>query len=120
MMRVFCKSKLHKVRVTAIELDYDGSIELDPALMEAADISPWEQVQVLNLENGARLITYAIPGERGSGTVALKGPAARAAVIGDRIIVISYVYATPEEWSDKKPITVTVDEKNKIKKVTGK
>lgn len=113
-MRIYCKSKLHKVRVTAVELDYDGSIELDPLLMEAADIAPWEQVQVLNLENGIRLTTYVIPAKRGSGTVALKGPAARAAVVGDRIIVISYIYASPEEWGNRKPITVIVDENNKI------
>lgn len=114
MLRIYCKSKLHKVRVTATELDYDGSIELDTALMEAGDIEPWEQVQVVNLENGSRLWTYAIPSGQGSGTVALKGPAARMAEIGDRIIVISYAYATKEEWNYRDPLTVIVDEKNRV------
>ncbi len=114
MLRVYCKSKLHKVRVTSLEIDYDGSLELDPQLMEAADISAWEQVQVVNLENGNRLWTYVIPGRPGSGTVALKGPAARKAAVGDRVIVISYIYATPEEWNHRSPITVLVDEKNRV------
>ncbi len=97
-----------------MELDYDGSLELDPELMEAADIAAWEQVQVVNLENGNRFWTYVIPGVRGSGTVALKGAAARKAMVGDRVIVISYVYATPQEWGERKPLTVLVDENNRV------
>ena len=114
MMRIYCKSKLHKVKVTALELDYDGSIEIDTKLMEAADIEPWEQVQVVNLENGNRIWTYVIPAREGSGTIALKGPAARTAMVGDRVIVISYIYATPEEWQQREPLTVLVDEKNNV------
>lgn len=114
MMRIYCKSKLHKVKVTALDLDYDGSIEIDTRLIEAADIEPWEQVQVVNLENGSRIWTYVIPGKEDSGIIALKGPAARTAMVGDRVIVISYVYATSEEWQYKKPLTVIVDEKNKV------
>jgi len=104
---------LHKVKVTAVELDYDGSIEIDSDLIEAADMAPWEQVQVVNLENGSRIWTYIIPAERGSGIVALKGPAARTAMVGDRVIIISYVMATTDEWGNRKPIVVEVDEKNK-------
>jgi len=114
MQRIYCKSKIHKARVTATELDYDGSLELDPLLMFAADIDPWEQVQVLNLENGLRLWTYVIPGKRGSGTVSLKGPAARTAAIGDRVIVITYAIGTREEWNAREPIAIHVDEKNRV------
>ena len=114
MMRVYCKSKLHKVKVTAVELDYDGSIEIDTKLLEAADIEPWEQVQVVNLENGSRIWTYVIPGEEGSGIIALKGPAARTSMVGDRVIVISYAYATSEEWQHKQPLAVIVDGKNNV------
>jgi len=117
MFRKYCKSKLNRVRVTNLELEYDGSIEIDEDLIDAADITPWEQVQVVDLENGERLWTYVIPGKRGSGIIALKGPAARKAMLGDRVIVISYVIATLEEWGNRKPITVLVDEQNKI---TGK
>jgi aspartate 1-decarboxylase len=114
MLRTYCKSKLHKVKVTACELDYDGSIEIDSDLLDAADIAPWEQVHVVNLENGSRIITYTIPGRRGSGIISLKGPAARCAYPGDRVIIISYVQATIEEWSDRKPLTVTVDADNRV------
>ncbi len=114
MFRKYCKSKLHQVKITDVELEYDGSIEIDEELIEAADMSPWEQVQVVNLENGERFWTYIIPAERGSGVVALKGPAARKAMVGDRVIVISYAIATEDEWADRKPITIIVDEKNKI------
>lgn len=114
MMRIYCKSKLHKVKVTAVELDYDGSIEIDTKLLEVADIEPWEQVQVVNLENGSRIWTYVIPGKAGSGIVALKGPAARTSMVGDRVIVISYAYATSKEWQNRKPLAVIVDKENNV------
>ena len=117
MLRTYCKSKIHKARITSVELDYDGSAEIDLDLMDAADIAPWEQVQVVNLENGERLWTYAIPGKRGSGVIALKGPAARKGMVGDRVIIITYVQATPEEWGDRTPITVLVDDNNKIRQI---
>jgi len=117
MMRIYCKSKIHKARITDVELDYDGSAEIDTDLMEAADIAPWEQVQVVNLENGERFWTYAIPGERGTGKIALKGPAARRGMPGDRVIIITYAVAQEDEWGDRKPITVLVDEKNRIKEI---
>ena len=117
MFRTYCKSKLYRIHVTGTELDYDGSLELDRDLMDAADIHPWEQVQVLNVNNGNRLITYVIPGERGTGTVSLKGPAARKAMVGDTIIVISYVIADSERWWGMSPKTVLTDENNKVTKI---
>ncbi len=117
MLRTYCKSKIHKAYITDVELDYDGSAEVDMDLLEAADIAPWEQVQIVNLENGERFWTYIIPGKRGSGIIALKGPAARKGMPGDRVIIISYVQATPEEWGDRKPITVLVDRNNRITEV---
>ncbi len=114
MFRTYCKSKLDRVRVTSLQLEYDGSIEIDLDLMDAAKLDPWEQVQVVNLENGNRLWTYVIPGKRGSGVIGLKGPAARTAMVGDRVTIISYVLATREEWGETKPTTVQVDSKNAI------
>ena len=80
MQRIMLKSKIHRATVTGLELDYEGSIAIDPILLAAADILPGEQVQVLNLQNGERLITYAILGKRGSGQMMLNGPAARLAI----------------------------------------
>jgi len=114
MLRTYCKSKLDRIKVTKVQLEYDGSIELDLDLIDAAKIDPWEQVQVVNLENGNRLWTYVIPAERGSGIVSLKGPAARSAMVDDRIIVISYFMENPDELFEYKPITVSVDGNNKI------
>ena len=91
------KSKIHRARVTETKLNYEGSLGLDRELMEAADILPGERVQVVNLNNGARLETYVIEEEAGSGTVCLKGPAARLGQVGDEIIVISYAFMSEEE-----------------------
>ena len=82
MQRIMLKSKIHRATVTGLELDYEGSIAIDPLLLEAADILPGEQVQVLNINNGERFITYAILGRRGSGQMMLNGPAARLAYRG--------------------------------------
>lgn len=90
MQRVMCKSKLHGAKVTGAYLEYTGSITVDEALLEAADILAYERVQVVNLNNGARLETYAIPGERASRQICLNGPAARLGAVGDSIIIISY------------------------------
>ena len=84
------------------------------SISKAADIAAWEQVQVVNLENGSRILTYVIPGEKGSGVVALKGPAARTAMVGDRVIVISYIHATTDDYWGRKPLTVIVDENNHV------
>src|SRR3989338_7600769 len=97
MLRSMCKSKIHKVRVTEKELNYQGSIGIDRLLLDAADIMENERVQVVNLNNGSRFETYCIAEKSGSGTVALYGPAARLGMVGDTLIVISYCLADSEE-----------------------
>lgn len=103
--------------VTEANLMYEGSITIDQDLLDAADLLPYEKVQVLNITNGNRLETYTIPGERGSKTCCLNGAAARLTEVGDRIIVISYAEMTPEEAKDHKPRVVVVDENNEPKSV---
>lgn len=107
------KSKIHRARVTEANLDYIGSITLDQDLMDAAGLIENEKVHVLNLNNGERIETYVIKGERGSGVVCLNGPAARKAMPGDLIIILSYALMTPEEAKNHKPIFV-FPENNKI------
>ncbi len=111
------KSKLHQMRVTEANLMYEGSITIDQDLLDAANLLPYEKVQVVNITNGSRLETYTIPGERGSRVCCLNGAAARLTQIDDRIIVISYAEMTPEEAKDHKPRVVIVDENNDPKKV---
>jgi len=108
------RSKIHRATVTGTDLEYEGSIAIDRDLLEAADMLPGEQVQVLNLSNGARLITYIIEAPAGSGTMLLNGPAARLAVPGDRVIVISYCAVEDEEARRLQPTVVHVDESNRI------
>lgn len=108
------KSKIHRVKVTQAELHYVGSITIDEDILDAANIIENEKVQVVNINNGERLETYAIKGERGSGTVCLNGPAARKAQVGDMVIVISYASMTPEEGKEHSPVLVFPDEQNKI------
>ena len=113
MQRIMKKSKIHTATVTGLELYYEGSITIDRDLLELADMLPGEQVQVVNLNNGSRLITYTISGERGSGTIELNGPAARLAAVGDKVIIISYGNYDDSEAKVLEPIVVFVDEKNK-------
>ncbi len=109
------KSKIHKVKVTDANLNYIGSITIDEDLMEAANIVEGEKVQVVNINNGERLITYVIKGERGSGEICLNGPAARKAQVGDIVIIIAYACMTPEEAKSFKPVIIFPDtETNKI------
>ena len=108
------KSKIHRVRITHADLDYIGSITLDEDLMEKAGLIENEKVQVLNLNNGERLETYVIKGERGSGVVCLNGPAARKALVGDIVIVLSYAMMPIDEAIDFKPYLIFPDENNKI------
>lgn len=103
------KSKIHRVTVTEADLNYIGSITLDPALMEAANMIEGEKVQVLNCNNGERLETYIIAGERGSGVVCLNGPAARKVAVGDVVIVCSYAQMDFEEAKSFKPFIVFPD-----------
>lgn len=111
------RAKLHRLRVTEADLYYEGSITLDPELLNACGILPYEKVQVVNVNNGARLETYTIPGEPGARTVCLNGPAARLAARGDEIIVISYAQLTPEEAKKHRPRVVLVDEKNNPREI---
>ena len=96
-MRTILKSKIHRATVTQADLHYEGSITVDPLLLEAADIIPFEQVHVLDVDNGARLTTYAIEGERGSGQVCINGAAARLVSPGDTVIILTYTTATDAE-----------------------
>ncbi len=108
------KSKIHRVKITQAELHYVGSITIDEDLMDAANLLENEKVQVVNVNNGERLETYVIKGERGSGQVCLNGPAARKAAVGDIVIIISYAGMTPEEAKQHKPVLIFPDDRNKL------
>ncbi|HKI88770.1 MAG TPA: aspartate 1-decarboxylase [Draconibacterium sp.] len=104
-----CKSKIHKVTVTEANLQYVGSITIDEDLMDAANLIENEKVQVVNINNGERLETYVIRGERGTGTICLNGPAARKVAVGDVIIIISYAYMDFDEAKTFKPSIIFPD-----------
>lgn len=104
------KSKIHRVRVTQAELNYVGSITIDETLMEAANLIEGEKVQIVNINNGERLETYVIKGDRNTGTICLNGPAARRVALGDLIIIIGYGYMTMDEARGFKPALVFPDE----------
>lgn len=110
------KAKLHQVKVTEANLFYEGSITVDRELLDKAGILPYEKVQIVNINNGERLETYTIPGEKGSRVCCLNGAAARKTQVGDRIIIISYAEMTPEEARDHTPHVLVVDENNNPKK----
>ncbi len=114
MFRRMLKGKIHRLHVTEADLNYVGSITLDPLLMEAADIAPYEQVHVLDIDNGNRLTTYAIAGEAGSGEACINGAAAHLVHPGDITIVLAYADYTEEELRDYLPRIVHVDERNRI------
>ena len=113
-MRIMLKSKIHRARVTNLNIDYEGSITIDQKLMEEADILPYEQVQVLNLNNGARFSSYAIEGERGSGEICLNGAAARLAAKGDIVIILTYCHVEDDQAHQFLPKLVYVDARNAI------
>ena len=113
-MRVMLKSKIHRARVTHANIEYEGSISIDKKLMEAADILPYEQVHVLNIDNGARFETYAIEAEAGSGEIGIQGAAARLASAGDKVIILTYRQVEEAELQNHHPTRVYVDEKNVI------
>ena len=113
MYRVLLRAKVHRATVTEANLDYEGSITLDQELMEAAALLPFEQVHVLNLNTGARLETYVIPGQPGSGIVCLNGAAARLGAPGDKVIILSYGLYTEEEAQRLVPRVVRVGEDNR-------
>ena len=114
-MQVFLlRSKIHQARVTGANLDYEGSIAIDPDLFEGANMLPYEKVLVVDVENGSRLETYIIPGERGSREVVLNGAAARLVSVGDRVIIMAFValdYPPPADWG---PTVIVLDQDNQI------
>jgi len=112
MFRTILKSKIHRATVTHADVDYIGSITLDTDLLKAADILPYEKVHVVDIDNGARLETYAIEGPAGSGAVEINGAAARLVHAGDRIIVMSYAQVSDEEARTMRPTVVLVDDRN--------
>jgi len=116
------KGKIHRAHVTEVNIDYEGSIAIDKKLMEEADILPYEQVQVLNINNGARFETYAIEAEPDSGEIGIQGAAARLAVKGDIVIILAYCHVEDDEAHNIIPKLVYVDGKNAItetKRVVG-
>jgi aspartate 1-decarboxylase len=114
MQRTMLKSKIHRATVTECDLHYVGSITLDPDLLEAANVREYEQVHVVDVDNGARFETYTIPGTRGSGEVVVNGAAARLVHRGDTVIVISYASYDESELDDYAPRVVHLDRANRI------
>src|SRR5437868_6160647 len=117
VMRIMMKSKIHRATVTQADLDYVGSVTLDAALMEAADLLEGEQVAIVDITNGARIETYVIPGERGSGVIGINGAAAHLVHPGDLVIIMSYAVLTDAEARALKPRVVHVDEQNRVVKI---
>lgn len=115
--RTFLKSKIHRARVTDANLHYEGSLSMDPELMEQADILPYEKLDIANISNGERFSTYAIEGRRGSGEIALNGAAARLGEVGDLLIILTYSVLSGEEISDHTPIIIHVDETNRVSSI---
>lgn len=114
MLIELCKSKIHRATVTEANLHYEGSITIDQDLMDAAHMLEYEKVQVVNINNGARLETYVIKGERGSGVICMNGPAARLAQEGDLVIIITYAHLTPEEAAQHKPTLIFPNQHNQL------
>ena len=117
MLRTVCRSKIHRATVTEANIQYTGSLTIDAQLMKAADLAPYEQIHVVDVTNGARLVTYCIEGSPGSGTICANGAAARLISPGDQIIVIAYAQVTAEEFEAFAPKIVILDEQNRIKHV---
>jgi aspartate 1-decarboxylase len=116
MQREMFKSKIHRATVTMAELYYEGSITIDKNLLDAADILPYEKVQVVNVNTGTRLETYTMTGPAGSGMVCLNGPAARLGTVGDEIIIISYCIIDDKEANSFKPKVILVNKNNQMEK----
>jgi aspartate 1-decarboxylase len=114
------KSKIHRARITGTDLHYEGSLTLDSLLMEAAQLVPFEKVDVVNINNGSRLQTYVIAGPAGSGMVQLNGAAARWGAPGDLVIILSYASCEPAEARTHRPKVVHVDERNHIVTHSGR
>jgi len=108
-----CGGKIHRATVTQTDITYQGSITVDEELMDAAGMLPYEKVQVYDIDNGARIETYLVPGERGSGGVCINGAAARLILKGDRVIIVTFVFLDDKEARKHRPIIVPVDDKNR-------
>jgi len=114
MLRTMMKAKIHRARVTEADLNYVGSITIDSDILKQVDILPHEKVQIVNNNNGARLETYVIPGEAGSGVICLNGAAARLVQKGDTVIIVAYALVSNEELAQHKPKVAIMNEKNEI------
>ena len=114
MQRTLLKSKIHRATVTEANLDYQGSVTIDPLLMEAADLLHFERVEIYNVTNGERFATYAIPGRRGAGEICLNGAAAHKVSVGDLVIIASYATYEDAVARSHEPALVFVDEHNRI------
>lgn len=112
------KCKIHRATVVQAELDYIGSITIDEALMEKANLLEYEKVQIVDINNGSRFETYVISGQRDSGMICLNGAAARMVSVGDKIIIMAYASMSPEELQNNPPRVVFVDEKNRVTRMT--
>jgi len=115
MTRTLLKSKIHRATITESNIHYEGSMTIDQDLMEAADVVPFEQIQVYNIANGERFATYALEGPRGSGVICLNGAAARKGVVGDLIIIATYAAVQEKELQNFKPKIVQVDSHNHLR-----
>ena len=119
MRRTFLHSKIHRATVTQADLNYAGSITIDPILLKAANIREFEQVDVLDITNGSRLTTYAISGQTGSGEICINGAAAHLVNPGDLVIIVSYVELEEEEFDTHQPKVILVDEENSITEIVN-
>ncbi|WP_022847638.1 MULTISPECIES: aspartate 1-decarboxylase [unclassified Desulfurobacterium] len=119
MRRFMFKSKIHRATVTQADLNYEGSITIDSALMKLADILPYEKVDIYNITNGERFSTYVIPGEPESGVICLNGAAARKVQVGDKVIIVSYCELEENELEHFSPTVVLVDDENRPVKITS-
>jgi aspartate 1-decarboxylase len=119
MTLTMLKSKIHRATVTEANVDYVGSITIDANLLDEANILEYEQVQVVDINNGARFETYTISGERGSGIICLNGAAALCSNVGDKVIIMCYAKMSPEEAKTNKPTVLFVDDNNKIIRKTN-
>lgn len=119
MLIEMLKGKIHRATVMQAELNYVGSITVDQQLLDAAGILEYEKVQVVDVDNGSRLETYAIAGERGSGLICLNGAAARCVSVGDKVIIMAYAQMSPEEAKAHRPAVVFVDEQNRPVRISS-
>ena len=119
MMRIMLRSKIHRATVTAADLDYEGSISIDQALLDASGIVEWEQVHVVDLTNGARLETYVIPAPAGSGEIQINGAAAHLVDPGDMVIIMAYEGVSEDRLAGHRPRIVLVDERNRVGSISS-